>query len=498
MYKKIFFLILPSVLLFSCSAYDGIGTESRRVQQLTEPEETTPAEELVPQITLNQDVKNCTESSICRLEALGDQSNPLRINSLIVTEADALNTQNINNAPAITFSISGVERSNIESVAYTYIKKDSLENILVQLEEKPVTTNDETYSIPIHVSNLGSGIMTSAPYDKHTLSIKIKMLPNSKTYTYNLEFSLLNSYQNPITLTRNNTIMDSSYYKMDQDLSDFIIDSIDMSNTLPYAVTISGNISVNSETKAILSNTHRVQLKTGISRPQYYPWDQYAMSTLTSIEYHQAIAEPTFKLLVTKSNGTSEEIATTITSAESYSTLSFDNLTLQGNETIRMDVYIHVDTNNSILGAQGEETFLEGQTICPNVTTTSMCKCFYYVPDQHTQNQLMYGMLGCGIFMLAMEDKFYPNCDAPQDNACIQKFLDVVSYPKDLLELVGRDHTTNTSYTITSWLKGYENLEELGTSTKTLDPIHVTKGYVNYSSINNSLSYIGYIPGLVE
>jgi hypothetical protein len=93
---------------------------------------------------------------------------------------------------------------------------------------------------------------------------------------------------------------------------------------------------------------------------------------------------------------------------------------------------------------------------------------------------------------------YYPNCNDPQPSFCLQKFLDVVYYPQNLLALVGRDHKTDASYTITSWLKGYEDLDELGSSTKTLDTLQTTKGYVNYASINPSLSYTGYIPGHVE
>lgn len=494
---SVFLIILLSVVLVSCSAYEGLGAPSRRVQQLTDPVEATQVES-VPQIILDQEVQNCTDNPSCRLEALGENTDPLRINSLIIAEADVLNTQNINDAPTIRFSISDIESSDIESVSYTYIKKDNLENIIVQLDERPVTMNNNIYYIPIHTSDLGSGIMTSAPYDKHILSIKIRTVPDSKTYNYDINFTLLSNHQNPVTLNRSNTVMDSSYYKMDQDLSDFVIDSVDMSNALPYAVTVSGDISVSSDTIAILSNTHRIQQRSGIPRPPYYPWDQYAMTTATNVEYHKATAAPIFRLFVVKNGGTPEEIATTVTPGETFSTLSFSNLTLQGNETVRMDVSIHVDTNNSILGPQGEETFLEGQTICENVTPTSDCRCFYYVPDLHTQNQLLYTTYGCGVLMLAMENKFYPNCDAPPNTTCLQKFLDVVTYPQNLLALVGRDHITNASYTITTWLKGFENLDELGTSTKTLDPIHVTKGYVNYSSINNNLSYTGYIPGHVE
>ena len=498
MYKS-FLVFLCSALLFSCAAYDGLGSPSRKVQALTTPEQTTTVEEKTPQIILDQELQNCTNNPSCRLEPLGESTNPLRINSLIVAEADVLGSQNINDSPAIRFTISGVDNSDIESVSYTYLKKDSLENIVVQLDTKPVAMNDNVYSIPLNISNLGSGIMTSAPYEKHVLRTKIKTIPEGKTYTYDIEFTLLSSYQNPVTLNRNSTILDSSYYKMDQDLSDFIIDRVDLSNTLPYAVTVAGNITVSSNTTAILSNTHRVQQKAAIPHSQYYyPWDQYAMTTGTNVEYSQAVAAPIFRLFITKNNGTPQEISTTVSPGATYSTLSFSDLTLQGNETIKMDVYIHVDINNSLLGAQGQETFLEGQTICENVTPTSACGCFYYVPDQHTQNPLIYGIAGCGIFMAMLNGKFYPNCDAPQSNSCFQKFLEVVQYPQSFLELVGRDHKTSTSYTITSWLHGYEALDELGSSTKTFDPIHVTKGYVNYSTISNSLRYTGYIPGHVE
>jgi len=496
MRKKLLFFVLASALLFSCSAYEG-GTSTRRVQPSEDPAESTPVE-AVPQIILDQEIQNCTDATNCELEALGDDTNPLRINSLIVAEADVFNTQNINDAPTIRFTISEVEASDIESVTYIYTKKDSLENIITQSDEKPAAVNNDIYYIPLHVSNLGSGIMTSAPYEKHTLSVKIKTSPNNKIYTYDVNFALLSSYQNPVTLNRDSTVMDSSYYKMDQDLSDFIIDSVDISNTLPYAVTVAGNINVSSSTIAILSNTHRVQMETGIPHSQYYyPWTQYAMTTGTNVEYNEAVAAPIFKLLVTRGSGTPEEQPTTVAPGGTSSALSFSDLTLQGNETIKVDVYIHVEANNTILGAQGSQTFLEGQTICQNVTPTSECTCFSYIPDLHTQNSLMYGMYGCGMLLSSMNNTFYPNCSPPQ-NSCIQTLLNVVQYPQSFLELVGRDHTTNISYTITSWLKGYENLDSLGSSTKTLDTIHITKGYVDYSAINNSLSYTGYIPGHVE
>jgi hypothetical protein len=467
---------------------------------LTSPSEAAPTSEVVnvPAIVLEQELKNCAGDQQCRLEPLAGTPEALRINSLIIAGSDALNAQNIGSAPTIRFSITGVDSSNIDSVSYTYIKKDSLQNIIVQSEEKPVRTDSGFYSIPLHISTLGSSIMTSAPYDQHILSINIRTASDRQNYTYDVGFSLLSSYENPVLLNRSTSIADSSYYKMDQDLSDFIIDSVDLSNTLSYAVTVGGSISINNNTVAILSNTHQTQNKTFLPHAQYYPWNQYIMTTGTYTEYHQAVASPIFSVFVVRDGGTPEEIAVTAQPGVNSVILSFSNLTLQGNEKVRMDISIHVDTNNSLLGPQGQEAFFEGQTVCSNVTTASKCSCFYYVPDLHVQNMMFYSITLCGAFMNALENIFYPNCNDPQPSYCLQQFLNVVYYPENLLALVGRDHKTDASYTITSWLKGYENLDELGSSTKTFDTLQTTKGYVDYASINPSLSYTGYIPGHVE
>jgi len=498
MRKRTFLIPLLLIMFAACSASD-FSSAPRRTQQLesSSPSEPTPVntDASVPLIILEQELKNCVDNPNCKQEPLGAQVEDLKINSLITAKSDILSVQNIGDAPAVRFTVAGINESDVESVRYTYIKKDSLDNIIVQSEEKPVSTENGYYSIPIHITTLGSGIMTSAPYDKHILSVKIKTASNQQTYTYDIKFILLSSCENPVTLNRSSSIMDSSYYKMDQDLNDFIVDSVELLNILPYAVTVGGSINISNSTIAILSNTKRQQTKSFLPKTGGYPWDQYVMGASTHVEYHQAVAAPTFRVFVVRESGDPEEIAVTEQLGTNSSTLSFSSLTLQGNEKIRMDIGIHVSTNNSVLGAHGQETFFDGNTICDNITTTSKCSCFYYVPDQHSQYPSIYGMFGCGGLMLPLESEYYPDCGTPPIGGCLQKFMDIVYYPQDLLALAGRDHRTDTSYTITSWLKGYENNDELGTSTKTFDTIEVTKGHVNYSS---TISYAGYIPGHVD
>ncbi len=498
MKKDRILITLTLLVLSSCSVYDDAG--SSRKHQLAGPEEATAVskDKQVPVIALEQELKNCVDTPLCRLEPLGAEAEELQINSLIVAEAEALNAQNIADAPTIKFSIDNIDSTDIEAVTYTYIKRDSLQNVIIQSEEKPLIVENGYYSLPIHLSTLGGGIMTSAPYDQHLLSIRIRTAMDKQTYSYNIKFNLLSSSQNPVLLNRSLSIMDSSYYKMDQDLDDFVIDSIELLNTLAYPVTVSGSINVNNSTVAILSNTHHIQNKTFMPHAQYYPWDQYIMTTGTYLEYHQALAAPTYRVLIIRDSGINEELSVTTQAGVNAYTLNFSDLTLQGNEKIRMDLIIHVDTNSSVLGPQGQEPFFEGNTICDNVTITSKCSCFYYTPDKNVQNMVIYGPTLCGAYMNNLNNLYYPNCNDPQPGYCLQKFLDIVYYPQNLLTLVGRDHRTDASYSITSWLKGYEALEELGSSTRSFDTIQVTKGYINYSSINPSLSYTGYIPGHVE
>ena len=497
MHKKVLTLACILLWLSSCSNYGGIVSErSRRATQLGDVEPAVTVAEQAPEIILDQEVKNCVDNPLCKLEASVSQTGALQINSLIVAEADILNTQNMNDAPTIRFTVNNIDVANISSITYKYIKKDALGNIQIQTEEKTLGANNEYYNIPIHISTLGIGIANSAPYDKHYLGINIRTASN-KSYSYEITFSLLSSCENPVLMSRRNEIMDSAYYKMDQDLNDFTIDSLDVVNTLAYAVKVSGSININNSTVAILSNTHRAQQKTFVPKPSNYPWDQYEMTTSTYNTYHQSTVAPNFSILVTRNSGITEELQATINNNLGVVTLSFSDLSLQGNEQIKLDLIMHTDINNSIIGAHGEEQFFEGMTRCDNVTNTSKCSCFYYTPDLHVQDMAMYSILACGAVMNPYSTMYYPNCGAPENSYCLQKFLDIVTYPENLLNLVGRHHRTNTSYTITSWLAGYESYDELGTSTRTMDAIEVIKGTVDYGSIDNSLSYSGYIPGSV-
>jgi len=527
--KILIVIIMLIALTVMASCVPTQDTPSRRVAQLQSPQEATqettqePTQEPTqqfpqeadpapgapqlptPALNVDQEILNCDDNSQqCHTQEITDPFNDPngirhRINSLmIVTDNSILTNVNTGLAPAISFQIQDLTDENINSLTYSYEKRDSLGNVLAQNTPQTLYKTNNSYIIPIHSNTLGVGVLTSAPYEKHIITIRIVRSDNH-IFSHDIEFYVYSHAPNPVLFDRKSDILNSSYYKMDANSEDFTIDMIEVQNTLPYPVTTSGNIHVSNTTLAVVSDTTHQQQKNFIPKINFYPWDSYGMHTIQSIKYYQAAAVPIYSIKVHR--GANEEfIPITATYSGNEIVLVYNNLYLQGNEKIQMDVMIHVNTNNSVLGGHGQTAFYEGTTLCNNPTPTSSCFCFYfplyhYFPHQ-SQADLYYGPQLCGIYYSPYQSTYYPNC-ASSPGQCASKNLDITYYPEDLYQLVGRHHLTNTTYVITSWLKDYENYDELGTTTKTMDPLEIIKGYVNYGAIDHSQSFSGYMPGIL-
>jgi hypothetical protein len=309
---------------------------------------------------------------------------------------------------------------------------------------------------------------------------------------------------NPIIFDRRSEIMDSSYYKMNSDDQEFTVDSISVKNILPFAITFNGSINVKSKTVAFLSSTGRVQYKSLM--PAYNfdiyfdDFTRYNWHTGTTSAHKPAVAVPIFALKIHKGTNTIEEVPITVQNNNDDNTLTFNGLVLQGNEEVQLDIVVRLDHNNSLLGDHGSRTFYNGVSTCETISEPKKCGCFY-TPIVRSYTNGLAGSIAHAYstgYLDTLNGMDYPNCNNGINPTFIELTLSMADYPEENLALAGRHHTTNTSYTITSWLKDYESLDPLGTTTKTMDILEAQKGFVDYTQVNLSQSYEGYVPGTLN
>lgn len=499
-------LLMLSLFLFviqNC-ANDSLASYQKRrgtsLDDTASTDETTRSVGLI----LNQSVINCSDNPKCHLEEIQNISqNEHSIKSLIVADSDLLSSTNINISPTLSFSISGIDDSSITSVSYSYTKKDALGKIIIQTEDNLIHAQDGFYYIPINSKTLGTGILSSVPHEQHLLSLKIKSSDNN-IYSDYISFSLLSQMTNPISFDRATDILSSSYYKMDEDENSYIIDSIELKNTLGYTTTVSGTINIYNQTISFLSNVEKQQKKVFVSKeyyaPYYYNYDRYNWYTNPIQTHKTAIATPSYILKIRRGTNTVEEIPINIQSNNEASLLSFNKVELQGFENVRLDITVQFNINNSLLGEHGQKNFYEGFSMCEYINEPEKCYCFFLPVKQSFNSEFAANIYYSfpNAIMLGLKDIIYPACGAFAQSTYISQQLFPVTYPETILSLVGRHHLTNTSYTITSWLKGYEEIEDLGTTSKTMDPLESQKGFVDYTVINLGESYQGYIPGVIN
>ena len=491
---------LSTILLQNCAMDSMSSYQQRRAASDTG---ATDAAIQTPTLTVDQDVINCSNSSNCHLEEIQSSTpSTSNVNSLIVAESDIITGSNINLAPAIKFQINALDATSISSVSYSYTKKDALGNIVVQTGNTPIYAQEGSYLVPIHSSNLGSSILTSAPYEQHLLHIIITASDNL-VYSSDIIFHLSTHITNPIVFDRDPAILNSTYYKMNEDNNTFIIDTVSIQNTLPYAVTFNGSITVKNKTIAFLSDAKKIQDKTFVPKeyypPYYYNYDLYNWFTTSETTYKSAIATPSYLLKIHRGTNTIEEVPITIQSDNDQSVLSFNHLELQGSEQTKIDVLAQFSVNNSLLGDHNPKTFYEGLSECETINNPEKCSCFYLPIKKSFSSEILadiYYMVP-NTQMMMLDTQTYPSCSNINPSFIYESLFPVI-YPEDNLALAGRDHSTNTSYTVTSWLKGYEDLDPIGTTAKTMEQIEATKGYVDYTTVDLNESYQGYVPGIIN
>ena len=503
--KKFYFIpLLVSLLalLAGCSSPGQDGGQKTRTLKIAGPEaEVQKTEtELSPKLLVDQTIANCEDNPKCHLETINEPYNnvgsPYRINSVIFADSDLMSGTNVQDAPAINFSTVDIDTSKIISTSITYTKKDSLGAIISQTVENQITGTDGSYNIPIHSSLMGSGILISAPYEKHILLIKI-VTNSGDVSSFEIEFFLSSNTINPVIIERDPQIIDSAYYKMNEDLQSFLIDSVTLENTLPFIVSVAGEINLNNTTVAFVSESSKVQHKTFIPDTPGYPLDIYNWYTSTNTTHNISTALSTYIVKVEK-NGTEEEAPITVTFNGLDAVLSISGLEITGTQKIKLNIYATLNTNSSILGDHGQETFFSGNSLCGTLSVNAKCNCFFAptnIHDSSSTGSLFYNM--AGMTMLQIKDLYYPNCGANVPNGMVTQQLSIVHYPASSVALEGRHHRTNASYAITTWLKGYENYDDFGTVSKTMDILEASKGFVDYTQVDPSLGYQGYIPGQI-
>ncbi|MEI6093675.1 MAG: hypothetical protein WCQ47_08390 [bacterium] len=171
---------------------------------------------------------------------------------------------------------------------------------------------------------------------------------------------------------------------------------------------------------------------------------------------------------------------------------------LQGYENIKIDLVAQFNFNNSLLGDHGQKNFYEGLSKCEDINEPEKCFCFYLPIKQSFYSEpaadLYYFIPDA--MMLMLKSYIYPDCGTINTTFLFQGLVPT-TYPETTLSLAGRHHLTNTSYSITSWLKNYEDLDPLGTTSKTMDPLESIKGFTDYTTIDMGESYQGYVPGTI-
>ncbi|MFH1224118.1 MAG: hypothetical protein V1647_07255 [Pseudomonadota bacterium] len=501
----LFTMFLLAAGLVGCSAFEQESGKRIAIQIPAEQASATEEAPPLPSLNLEQEVVNCSEgSSGCSVEEITEPfdnsgGTKFRINSLIIVSDETILTdQNTNSAPGIRFQLQNIDDRNINSLTYSYEKRDNTGNVLVQNPPQTLYRTGDFYAVALHSSTIGSGILTSAPYEKHVITVRLATSANLK-YSFDIEFYVYSHASNPVLFERKNDVLDSSYYKMDVENLDPVIDVIEIQNTLPYPVTVSSDVRISNDTMAVLSDTYYQQQKTYAPKIDFYPWDSWNVHVTQNVKYHLAEAAPVFSIKVYRGeNG--EDIPTTSSYSNNETILSYSGLYLQGNEKIRLHVLAHMDVNTYILGSHGQKELYEGVTLCDNISPASMCNCYYFTANRHCTSQLqaniLYGLYMCGGFNLALRNIPYSSCGNPV-NSCITKNVDLIYYPLDTYSLAGRHHTTNITYVLTSWLTGYENYDELGTTVKTMDTLDASKGVTTPSLIDLSQSFSGYIPGVL-
>ena len=342
--REFFFVpVFISLLALSagCSPGDD-GSQKSRTLKIPYPtaDVQSASTNSSPSLDVEQEVENCSDNPKCHLEEMNtpftNTATTYRINSVIYSDTDIMSGVNVQTAPIVNFEVKGIDTSSITSTTIRYNKKDGMGNIIAQTTETAISGTEGRYSVPIHSSLFGSSILISAPYEKHTMQIKI-LTNQGYNYNFEIEFFISSSTINPVVIERDAQIMNSHYYKMDEDLQSFLIDSISLENTLPLSISVSGDISVNNSTVAVLKQTSRSQQKTFISSTSGYPFDIYNWFTVPGYSYGSATAIATYTVKIER-NGVEEELAVSSNYNGAESILSYNDLELDGNQKIKMNI----------------------------------------------------------------------------------------------------------------------------------------------------------------
>lgn len=488
--------VLTVMMFLSACSSDVFKSETKR----RHPEVQAPSNDAsgaipVPELVLSQELRNCDQTQQgCEQQSFQvSNPDPYTVNSLIVSDSENFTNTNILAAPSIKFELKNIEKDLIQSVAYSYSKKDFFGNTIIQTELYNIYEEDGYYYIPIHSNRMGAGVLMSSPSENHIIRIRI-LFDNNRTHSQDIRFFLQTNTVNPVVISRDIEISNSSYYKMDAIESTNIIDAVILKNTLPYNVELSGDIEVNNKTLAFLNRTSRTQHHEfkECGQPSYSsPCDYYQHTYTNAQEYQGAIGSPLYSLRILRGNSYTE-IPTSASISGEQIILSFDNMELFANEEIKMELIANFNVNNSIIGDHGTVNIFTGTSYCEDPSSMD-CYCFYQLKQTVGYIWFVYGIS----FLESIRGSVYPSCnntDHPGFPVADQN-LNVNQYPEYNIALVGRKHLTNTRYSINSWLKGFDPSNNFGTLTRTMDPLESTKGFTDESALPSSMNYEGLIPG---
>jgi hypothetical protein len=491
-----FALSLVSLIAVSACSSDAFNSETKRRNpgiQSPKPIEDVSGANPAPQINLIQELGNCEQVDACEQQNFEIQNpNPHTINSLIVADSENFTRPDILNAPIVKFEVNNIDQNSIQNITYSYSKKDFIGNTIIQTDTYNVHEDNGYYFVPIHSNKMGSGVLTSAPFETHIIKINI-ITDQNLTYSQDLRFFLQTNIINPVTINRSNDIVNSSYYKMDEIQNENIIDAVILKNTLPYNVSLSGNIELINKTMAFLSKTEKIQHREfNICGSSNYsdPCDYYEFTYTENQEYQAALASPFYSLRAIRGSN-HIEVPTTLSMVGEYIILDFDNLELLPNEELKLELLSNFNINNTILGDHGSKKIFTGTSYCEDPNSMD-CYCFYQLNQNVGYVWFVYGIM----FLESIKGSIYPSCDTNHNGfAASEQNLSFSQEPEYNISLIGRKHLSQNRYSITAWLSGFDPLNNFGTLTKIMDTLEATKGFVNESVLNNNINYEGFIPG---
>lgn len=471
-------LILLSLLVFACG-------KDRLIRESTTIIKDDTKEILDPVLILNQELINCEgEENFCYIERFQENINkPNQINGVIYPASEIINSNDLSLAPIIEFTFENIDYTEIEKIEYKYIKLTSLGEKIAETDYKVLSFVDNSFKIPIHISNLGAGILNSDPTNINQLEILLKNYSNIYYKSY-INFYMFTSTIFPIEIYRDENILNSYYYTFqNQDIH--TLDAIHLKNNLNSKTEINFAIEISNTTQAGIKATHRTNTNQNVSYYENIP--VYNWSVIEDISYKKTNAIPNYLLLKIDDYNNTTQIPYII----SNNVIIVESFELKEAEHLQLLIQSNFEKLN-ILGGEEPTTFYTNYSHCSIPSNMNFCKCRYSANANYFGNLLeeppsggstignmMWYIVYATFYITLMNNTtLVPNCTNPAENL----ILTATDSFKTINELTGRYHKTQDCIFMDVYLKNYENFGSIGSKYLVLPNLEVTIGTITQST----------------